>query len=174
MVTSKNKKLIPLIAVIFFLVCGQWALTTPKGRGQGPKKPPAKNIIVMISDGWGYNHINAASFYRYGQPDRQVHNRFPVSCFTSTYKYDGSCAPILAWQDFDYVKAFATDSAAAATTMSTSVKTYGGAIGVDPSTPYPHPVKHALELAEELGKTTGEITSVEWTHATPAVFSPIT
>jgi len=170
MITSKNKKLISTIAAVFFLVSIQSALAAPKGRGKGPRKPLAKNIIVMISDGWGYNHINAASYYRYGQENQQAYNRFPVNYFMSTYMYDGGYDPSLAWQDFNYVKAYATDSAAAATTMSTGVKTYSGAIGMDPSMPQPQALKHVLEVAEELGKATGVITSVEWTHATPAGF----
>ena len=51
--------------------------------------------------------------------------------------------------------------------MSTGVKTYDGAIGVDLEG---LPLEHALELAEEKGKATGVVTSVEWSHATPAGF----
>ena len=52
--------------------------------------------------------------------------------------------------------------------MSTGAKTFGGAIGVDLDE---QPLLNVLELAEEHGKATGVITSVEWTHATPAGFS---
>ena len=31
----------------------------------------AKNIIVMISDGCGYNQVDAASFYEYGRTGDQ-------------------------------------------------------------------------------------------------------
>jgi alkaline phosphatase len=51
--------------------------------------------------------------------------------------------------------------------MSTGVKTYRGAIGVDPAQA---PLTHTLELAEALGKSTGVVTSVEFSHATPAGF----
>jgi alkaline phosphatase len=47
------------------------------------------------------------------------------------------------------------------------VKTYGGAIGVDLSQ---QPLTHALEIAEQNGKATGVVSSVEWSHATPASF----
>ncbi len=139
------------------------------------KKPLAKNIIIMISDGWGFNHLEAASFYEYGKDARQIYNRFPFNYAISTYMayYEGDPCygrgydPALAWSDFDYVKSCTTDSAAAATALSAGVKTYGGAIGVDLDQ---QPLKHALELAEEQGKATGVVTSVEWTHATPAGF----
>ena len=60
-----------------------------------------------------------------------------------------------------------TDSAAAATAMATGVKTYDAGIGVDVNKV---PLKHAAQFAEELGKSTGVITSVQWSHATPAGF----
>jgi alkaline phosphatase len=51
--------------------------------------------------------------------------------------------------------------------MSAGEKTYRGAIGVDADG---FPLEHAIERAEELGMATGVITSVEWSHATPAGF----
>jgi alkaline phosphatase len=132
-----------------------------------PKKPLAKNVIILISDGWGYNHIESTNYYLDGTTGQQVYEQFPFQYAMSTYEYDGSYDPAGAWEDFDYVKDGATDSAAAATAMSTGVKTYGGAIGMDPDY---NPLKHAMQYAEELGKSTGVVTSVEWTHATPAGF----
>ena len=140
-----------------------------------PKKPLAKNIIVMISDGWGYNHLEAASYYEYGKDARQIFNRFPFNYAMSTYMaysegdvcYGQGYDPDIAWNDFDYVKYCATDSAAAATAMSTGVKTYGGAIGVDLTTDV---LENVLEVAEELGKKTGVVSSVQFSHATPAAF----
>lgn len=128
------------------------------------KQPAAKNIIVMISDGWGFNHLEAASYYEYGKDARQIYNRFPFQFPVSTYStcsYD----PAQAWSSFDYVKTCYTDSAAAATALAAGVKTYDAAIGVDIDG---NPVPNALELAEEKGKSTGVVTTVEWSHATPA------
>jgi alkaline phosphatase len=129
----------------------------------------------MISDGSGFNHSEAASYYRYGENGRLIFNRFFFNYAMSTYAaydegdscYGNEYDPELAWSAFDYVKGCATDSAAAATAMSTGVKTYGGAIGVDLDG---WPLEHALEFAEEMGKATGVVTSVEWSHATPAGF----
>ncbi|KJS17248.1 MAG: alkaline phosphatase [Peptococcaceae bacterium BRH_c4b] len=131
-----------------------------------PDKPIAKNIIVMISDGCGYNQIDAANLYRYGKTGVQPYEHFPVKYGMSTYSV-GSYNPQQAWGSFDYVKEGATDSAAAATAMSTGFKTYDAAIGVDNDK---QPLKNVLERAEELGKATGVITSVQFSHATPAGF----
>jgi alkaline phosphatase len=139
------------------------------------KQPLAKNIIVMIADGWAFNHVTASSYYQYGKLDRQVYNRFPFRFGMSTHMAYAQGHPcdgwgydaVAAWTDFDYVRSCTTDSAAAATAMSTGVKTYGGAIGVDLNR---QPLLHAIELAEQMGKATGVVTSVQWSHATPAAF----
>ena len=64
-----------------------------------PKQPLAKNVIVMISDGWGYNHLEAVSYYEYGKDARQIYNRFPFQWAMSTYSYYCSYDPGLAWSD---------------------------------------------------------------------------
>jgi alkaline phosphatase len=133
-----------------------------------------KNVIILISDGCGYNHVDAASYYQYGRTNQQVYEHFPVSIGMSTFMYNskdpqvlGSYDPTLAWSDFWYVASGYTDSAAAATAMSAGFKTYSGAIGLDIDE---KPLLHLMDYAEGLGKATGVITSVEWTHATPAGF----
>jgi alkaline phosphatase len=131
------------------------------------KNKEIKNVIILISDGWGVNQIDAASMYQYGKTGGQVYEKFPCKTSMSTYMDGGSYDPIARWSDFDYIKSGATDSAAAATTMSTGEKTYKGAIGVDVDK---NDIKHALEYAEELGKATGVVSSVEFSHATPAAF----
>jgi alkaline phosphatase len=75
------------------------------------KQPTAKNIVVMIADGWAFNHVTAASYYQYGKLDRQVYNRFPFRFGMSTYMaypQGNSCGswgydPAMAWGDFGYV-----------------------------------------------------------------------
>lgn len=94
------------------------------------KKPIAKNVIVMISDGWGYNQIAATDYYQYGKLGTQLYESFPFQMGMSTYSV-GSYDPTAAWDSFDYLKNWPTDSAAAATAMSTGEKTYDAAIGVD-------------------------------------------
>lgn len=137
-----------------------------------------KNIIIMISDGGGYNQIDAASLYQYGKTGMQVYEQFPVKLAMATFSagdfddngkwiYRGSYDPKRAWNWFDYVKSGYTDSASAGTAMSTGVKTYDKGIGVDPEK---KPLKHLMSVAEEVGKATGVVTSVQFSHATPATF----
>lgn len=127
-----------------------------------------KNIIVMIADGWGHSHVKATTYYQHGESGRQVYERDFTLYGMSTFPADSpGYDPDLAWSDFSYIEKGATDSAAAATAMSTGVKTRKGVIGLDPSG---NTLKHAIEHAEELGKATGVVTSVPLSHATPAGF----
>ena len=167
------KKLV-VLAVLVLLV----GIAPASAASSGSAKPAAKNVIVMISDGWGYNHMDAVSYYEYGKADRQIFNRFPFQFAMSTWEVEkpadnctplaGGYDPALAWGSFDHVMyPCATDSASAATAMSTGVKTHNGYIGVDVAG---NPVPNGLELAEQKGKATGVVTSVEWSRATPAGF----
>jgi alkaline phosphatase len=61
-----------------------------------------------------------------------------------------------------------TDSAAAATAFSTGVKTFNGAVGVDPQG---NPVPTLLEDARKAGKATGLVTTSQVTDATPAAYA---
>lgn len=162
------------------LACLLLATTVALGLTSAPaagkaKKPDAKNVIVMIADGFGFNHDTAGSFYEYGEDSKQIYNQFPFQFAMSTYMAypvgdacDGvGYDPAAAWGDFEYVKSCYTDSAAAATTMATGVKTLNGVIGQDASGA---DMLNVLEFAEQLGKATGVVSSVEFSHATPAAF----
>ncbi len=166
---SNKSETIFLVFVVFSFVFGVAKLVTANYLFDNPNDTihPPKNIILLISDGCGYNHIDAASLYQYGETYIQVYEDFPVQLAMSTYAAGGGYDPNLAWAYFDYVKFGATDSAAAATAMSTGIKTYVGAIGVDIDR---NPILNIIERAEELGKATGVVTSVLFCHATPAAF----
>jgi alkaline phosphatase len=132
-------------------------------------QPKAKNVILMISDGGGYGQVDAASLYQNGKTGSQIYDRFKVKLAMCTYMDKGSYDQQKAWSDFNYVsksKSF-TDSAAAATAMSTGVKTSKGAVGLGPDKAR---LKHSVQIAEKLGKATGVVTSVQISHATPAAF----
>ncbi|RPH94579.1 T9SS C-terminal target domain-containing protein [candidate division KSB1 bacterium] len=129
-------------------------------------QPPLKNVILMIGDGMSINQITAANYWQ--GVAAQPYQSFPVRVFQSTFAYGGSYDPTLAWSDFDYVMWDYTDSAPAASAMSTGFKVAGGQINIDPIDG--HPLLTVQTRAEELGKATGVVTSVPWSHATPAAF----
>ena len=129
-----------------------------------------KNVIVMIADGSGYNQFEAASIYESGTRTGALYRSFPVRVALSTYpspEVGGSYDSAKAWASFDWVRKNPTDSAAAATALSTGVKTYQSAVGVDTQR---RPLTHALERAEVSGRSTGLVTTVPISHATPAGF----
>ena len=143
----------------------------------------AKNVIIMIADGWDFNHTAVLQYYTGTRPvylDLNV--KFPVSTFSASgYKnpypnakpgYD----PSVAWvsdgngglkPNIAYFMGPATDSAAAATALATGRKTYDGYVNV---TTDKKPLVTIARLAKQAGKAAGSISSVELSHATPAVF----
>jgi alkaline phosphatase len=135
-----------------------------------------KNVIVLISDGWGYNQILATNYYTEGFGKAQIYENFPTKVAMSTYSTGGIGSsddlkslynPKTIWNSFDLMKNNPTDSAAAGTAMSTGTKTYDAAIGVDEQG---ENLKHIVDNFEAKGKATGVISSVEFSHATPASF----
>lgn len=134
------------------------------------------NVILMISDGWGYNQILATDYYMDGKAGTHRYERFPTKVAMSTYSFgklkdtsddsDGIYSPDL-WDEFDLFKYNPTDSASAGTAMSTGTKTYDNAIGVDQEEAA---LKHIADDFEALGRATGVVSSVEFSHATPASF----
>jgi alkaline phosphatase len=149
-----------LIFALSLLACSSLSLA------EKPGSP--LNVIVMISDGSGFNHILATDYYQYGEAGSQVYESFPVSIGMSTWSTNTIGYNPQKRDNGFYTKgAKPTDSAASATAMSCSVKTYNGAIGVDSKG---LPVEHLIELAEKLGKSSGVVSSVPVSHATPAGF----
>jgi alkaline phosphatase len=125
------------------------------------------NIILIIADGAGFNHINAFDYYRGGKKGSQSFEKFPVKLAVTTYSTGGSYEPKKAAKDFDYVKFGATDSAAATTSLATGIKTSNGSIGVDIQG---NKLENIIERCEKLGMSTGVVTTVPISHATPAGF----
>jgi alkaline phosphatase len=147
---------------------------------------------VMISDGAGFNSFAAGSMYQ-GKWDSvkncgtQVYNgpawkqlavqTYPLNTSKrpkGTNQQDPEVVydPAKAWdreKGYDWLKVKYTDSAASATALSTGAKTFNNAINWSDLN---QPIKPTLsELAKSLGRASGVITTVEWSHATPAGFS---
>ena len=107
-----------------------------------------RNIILLIGDGMGISQLQAGLTANRG---RLFLENFKHIGFSKTHSSDN----------------YITDSAAGGTAISAGVKTYNGAIGVDPEK---NPVKTILEKAEEKGLATGLVSTSSITHATPASF----
>jgi alkaline phosphatase len=123
------------------------------------------NIILMISDGCGFNHVKATDYYQYGKSGCQPYQNFSVKCAMSTYNINGEYDTHKAWHNFKNLIQKYTDSAASSTAMVTGIKTYNGALGVNKNKKN---LKNIVEYAEDKGLSTGVISSVYFAHATPA------
>ncbi|GMW00244.1 MAG: alkaline phosphatase [Candidatus Hydrogenedentota bacterium] len=128
----------------------------------------AKNVIFLIADGWGFNHIEATNYFQFGELGHQPYETGFEKLGMSTFSINGGYDVDQAWSSYEYFKLKAADSAATATTMSSGVKTLDGRIGVDAEG---KPVRGIVEHAHDLGKATGVITTVQMSHATPAAFA---
>jgi len=111
-----------------------------------------KNIILMIGDGMGSSHIKAAKLKKRGENGLLSMQKLDIHGYIRTLSANGEI----------------TDSAAAATAMATGTKTNNEIIGKDPDY---NNLKNILEYAEKYGKSTGIVTTVQLTHATPAAFA---
>jgi len=153
-----------------------------------PAGAAVKNVIIMISDGWGQCQLDATAYwhgerqpYEAGGPWHRLamstyminegweHPPYGGDGFAGIHGYD----PEKAWSDWNYQQNHVTDSAAAATAMSTGHKTYQGAIGYgvgDGTDGGRERLRHVSETAESLGLATGVVTSVMLSHGTPAGF----
>jgi alkaline phosphatase len=133
----------------------------------------------MIGDGMGYNCVGAYGFY-YGPAS---FTEFPVKLAVATFpaiKTDSlgktgprlnpgpGYVPALAWSDSSYLRKNVTESSAAATALATGFKTYNSSVGLGPAG---DTLLNLTEYAKTLGKSAGIITSVPFSHATPAGFS---
>jgi len=174
-------KIIISIFVIFFTLTS-CEIEKPKYSLSVDNNQPGKvkNIILMIADGCGFNHIDAVNSFQYGKLNSQKYQKFPIYFPVSTspalsgkfktsngLSWDNGYNSGLTYSDSLHRSLGATGSGAAATAMATGRKTYNGSIGMDIDF---KPMKSILKKAKELGKSTGVVTSVPFAHATPASF----
>lgn len=152
-------------------------------------KAAKRNVILMIADGAGFNAFRAASMYqgkwdaangrgtqRFNGPEwkQLAAQTFPLTTSpkprgTNQQDPDVVYDPVKAWDPasgYEWLAANYTDSAASATSFSTGKKTYNNAINWSD---LDQPIEPTMtELAKSLGRGAGVVTSVEWSHATPA------
>lgn len=131
-----------------------------------------KNIIIMIGDGMGFQHIKASEFFR-GDTKSEFWSQFSVQLSASTFpaklksEINSGYNPELAWKSMGYVMSGFTESAAAGTALATGVKTKNDYIGIDVNQ---IPLLNLTQLAKQHKKSAGIVTSVPFSHATPAAF----
>ncbi len=188
---TKNLIFVILVSALSFS-CTHFRSDNPAaGQGKSDSSKTAKNIIIMVGDGMGFNHMSVADLYQHGKQQAGPCRDWPVQLAMSTYMAGQSYDPDVAWKYFYYVgnaqapgtgaavglpgkQAVSlesctrfTDSAAAGTAMATGVKSYKGAVGVDLDQQVR---RNLLEAGEDRDKSTGVVTSVPFSHATPAAF----
>ena len=125
----------------------------------------AKNVIFFLGDGMGTQEITAARYYQYGAGGRMNVDELPFTGFQTTWSVKpGAGAPYL--PDYD------PDSASTGTMWATGQKTIDERISQGPSSAIDVPGRNlptVLELAQQAGKRTGNVSTAEITDATPAV-----
>lgn len=125
--------------------------TAPSG---GYNDDEIKNVIFLIGDGMGFNHLNKA------EKERELSltiNEFGIGGEAMTRSLSNAV----------------TDSAAAGTALATGERTSNGAIGVymfDLFSTYSYP-KSITELCKGSGMMAGVVTTDETSGATPSAFS---
>ncbi|MHC4463401.1 MAG: alkaline phosphatase [Planctomycetota bacterium] len=122
-----------------------------------------KNVIIFIGDGMGFEQVKAAGMYvhgyDYGDTAWLPFELFPYNGELTTYSANASV----------------TDSAAASTALATGFKVNNGVVSMaypeyPPDYPEGSELETLLEYSKAEGKSTGLVTSVYVTHATPAGF----
>jgi len=118
-----------------------------------PPPLPVKNIILLIGDGMGFEHIRATGMYLNGAAGTLVFESFPYFAQVTTFAAGN----------------VVTDSAAASTAMATGHKVNEGVISVAlPGDS--HELYTILEYVRDHGLSTGLVTTTNITSATPAGF----
>ncbi len=111
-----------------------------------------RNVILLIGDGMGVNHVTLTRLRSVG-PDGRLHmERMPFSGLMRTHS----------------ANRLVTDSGAASTALATGIKTDNRRIGTAPDgTPY----ISILQKARDHGYRTGIVVNCTLSHATPAGFA---
>lgn len=173
---KRYRLIVAMVMSILPVACAAAADGEPEVGLHGPSEHgQAKNIILLVSDGAGFNCFDATSYYQHGELGRQVYDGWPVRLACTTYMLGrdgepGGYDPEKFWSEFDWsvYEYPATDSAAAATALYTGRKTYGGAIAVDIDR---RDLATIAERADHKGMKAGAVTSVHFAHATPAALA---
>lgn len=121
------------------------------------------SVTLMIGDGMGFNHIGFTKFFKRTDPTFEgfIAESFPEKGECITFCLSDPTA------DFRFGK-ITTDSAAAATALSTGWKTQKGFLGMNG---YGMEIKNIREYAHDLGFKTAVVSTEGTTGATPSGFT---
>jgi len=120
----------------------------------------ARNILLFIGDGMGDSEITLARNYSVGAGGRLALDTLPLTGAYTTYAVD---------ERDPSQPTYVADSAATGTAWATGHKTSNGRISTSPGDDRDLPT--ILELAQQRGYRTGNVTTAELTDATPAVLA---
>ncbi len=136
---------------------GTWVLLGIFFWGSPAQGAGAKNVILLIGDGMGPQAVGLAIYYNrfMNGPEKPLHMEKLMKTGNTGY--------CLTYQYGTVV----TDSASAATALASGVKTRDAIIGKDHNG---RSMKSLVDIAQELGKSTGLISNTRMTHATLAAF----
>lgn len=152
-----KKKLNLIVGASVIGLIGAGIITSAIFLGKKVEPEPKKNVIMMISDGFGPASETFARQYYTWLGDRDVKTMLPLDEIHVGHSRTQSSSSLV------------TDSAAGATAFSCAKKSYNGAIGVDPKEV---PCGTVLESAKiHRNMLTGLVVTSRITHATPAAFS---
>ena len=118
--------------------------------GAGAGTGTVKNVILFIGDGMGTEQIRASGLFHNGKAGTMGFESLPIKRMMTTHSLGGGI----------------TDSAASATAMATGRKVYNGSVGMHDG----QPLRNLVEICRDAGKSTGLITTVSVSNATPAGF----
>jgi len=128
---------------------------------KGSSEKKIKNVIVMIGDGMGPQAIGLLVQYaKFAQDSIYKDHKTAVE--------NAMDSGTLGMVYHNAYNVLVTDSAASATQMASGKDALSETIGIDKDG---NPAKSMLEIAEELGKSTGLVSDTRITHATPAAFA---
>ncbi|CAO3591466.1 unnamed protein product [Absidia cylindrospora] len=156
--SPKNKTKKRVIAGVIICVASAIVISSAAVLFSGNNKAPKRNVIMMISDGFGpASETYARQYHQWREDLEPKEAMLPLDEIHVGHSRTQSSSSLV------------TDSAAGATAFSCGLKSYNGAIGVNPS-------KEACGTVLESAKhhrdmLTGLVVTSRITHATPASFS---
>ena len=154
-------KRLGLVAVAAWAVWVAWAVSGAAAIAAVPAPP--KNVVLLIGDGMGAEHVRLAALYARGEGGGLAFEKLP-------YRADMTTDPIGRTRVvLGRTKKPITDSAAAGTAMATGRKAANGVVSL--ALPGDgRPLRTVLEVFRDRGARTGLVTTDGICGATPACF----